>query len=294
MNHLTYLRTFLETYRAGSLTRSAQRLGITQPVASAHLAALEKMLGRPLFRRLARGVEPTPAGDDLARQIAAQLDGLETVMAAARARSDRLFGTVHLVGSAEYLAARIAPMLAPLAAEGLRLRIQTGNRERIYAALDERVADLAVTASKPEGKGLCFAELGRERFLLVAAPAIAEQAKARIVTADFLSALPCIAYDESLPLIRPFFEHVFGKTPDMQAVATAPDLRIGLGLAVAGMGWSVLPDYLCLDAIETGTLVELPTDAPGPANALFLAWNTTNLRHPRVVHVRDRLLSMRG
>ncbi|MBB2168147.1 LysR family transcriptional regulator [Gluconacetobacter aggeris] len=290
MNYLIYLRTFLDTYRAGSLTRAAQRLSITQPAASAHIAALEEMLGKPLFIRQARGVAPTPAADDLARSVAAHLDGIEATMGAAQARSSHLSGTVHLVGPAEYLSARIAPMLAPLVHEGLRLRIQTGNRERIYAALDESHADLAITASPPDGNVHGFAELGRERLLLVAAREIAERMKARAVTADFLCGLPCIAYDETLPLLRPFFEQAFGKTPDMQAVATAPDLRILIGMTQAGTGWTVLPDYLCAEALAAGQLVELPTTRPGPDNTLYLAWNKTALRHPRVVHVRDFLL----
>ncbi|WP_324695208.1 LysR family transcriptional regulator [Novosphingobium sp. RL4] len=290
MNYLIYLRTFLDTYRAGSLTRAAGRLGITQPAASAHIASLEEMLGKPLFIRQARGVAPTAAADDLARSIASQLDGIEATMGAVRARSSHLSGTVHLVGPAEYLSARIGPALAPLVGEGLRLRIQTGNRERIYAALDEGHADLAVTASPPDGSVHGFAELGRERLVLVAAPAIAERTKARTVTADFLCGLPCIAYDEALPLLHPFFEHVFRKAPDMQAVVTAPDLRILIGMAQAGTGWTVLPDYLCAEALASGQLVELPTTRPGPDNTLYLVWNKTALRHPRVVHVRDFLL----
>lgn len=290
MNHLLYLRTFLETYRAGSLTRAAERLGITQPAASGHLSALETMVGKPLFLRQARGVKPTPAADDLARSIAANLDGIEATMSAARARSSQLTGTVHLVGPAEYLSARIAPALAPLMAEGLRFRIQTGNRERIYAALEDGQADLAVTASKPDGQQFGFAKLDTERLVLVAAPEIVARAKARIVTADFLCGLPCIAYDETLSLVRPFFDHVLGKAPDMQAVATAPDLRILIGMAEAGAGWTVLPDYLCADALAAGRLGELPTAKPGPDNALYLAWNKSALRHPRVVHVRDFLL----
>jgi len=290
MNYLIYLRTFLDTYRAGSLTRAAGRLGITQPAASAHIASLEEMLGKPLFIRQARGVAPTAAADDLARSIASQLDGIEATMGAAQARSSHLSGTVHLVGPAEYLSARIGPALAPLVAEGLRLRIQTGNRERIYAALDAGHVDLAVTASPPDGSVHGFAELGRERLVLVAAPAIAERTKARTVTAELLYGLPCIAYDEALPLLRPFFEHVFGKAPDMQAVVTAPDLRIVIGMALAGTGWTVLPDYLCAEALASGQLVELPTTRPGPDNTLYLVWNKTALRHPRVVHVRDFLL----
>lgn len=290
MNHLIYLRTFLDTYRAGSLTRAAQRLGITQPAASAHIASLETMLAKPLFIRKARGVAPTPAADDLARAIAENLDGIEATMVAAQARSAHLTGTLHLAGPAEYLSLRVAPALAPLIAEGLQLRIQTGNREHIYAALDEGHADLAVTASLPGHKAYGFAELGRERLLLVAVPTIAERVKARIVTDLLLRDLPCVAYDEHLPLIREFFRHVFGTTPDMRAAATAPDLRLLLEMAKAGAGWTVLPDYLCEDTLSSGQLVELPTSQEPPVNTLYLAWNKGALRHPRVVYVRDFLL----
>lgn len=291
MTPISHLRTFLEAYRTGSLTRAAARLGITQSAASAHLASLEAMLGRPLFERRARGVVPTPAADDLARSVAAHLDGIETAMSRAQARSGQLAGTVHLIGPAEYLGARIAPALAPLSAEGLRFRIQIGNRERIYAALDEGQADLAVTASPPDARRYGFAELDRERLLLVAPPELAARLKARDVTAELLSGHPCVAYDETLPLIRPFFESVFGRLPNEQAAATAPDLRILLRLAASSMGWTVLPDYLCAEALASGTLVELPTTRPGPDNSLYLAWNRGALRHPRVVHARDRLMA---
>lgn len=291
MSPIGHLRTFIAIYRSGSLTRAAERLGITQSAASAHLASLESTLGRPLFERRARGVVPTPAAEDLARSVAAHLDGIETAMSRAQARSGQLAGTVHLVGPAEYLGARVAPVLAPLAAEGLRFRIRTGDRARIYAALDEGQADLAVTASAPDAERHGFAELDRERLLLVASPAFAARMKARDVTAALLGEHPCVAYDETLPLIRPFFDAVFGTPPQGHATATAPDLRILLRLAASGMGWTVLPDYLCAEALASSLLVELPTERPGPDNRLYLAWNRGALRHPRVVHARDRLLA---
>ncbi|MCJ2084747.1 LysR family transcriptional regulator [Methylobacterium sp. E-005] len=290
MSHLVYLRTFLEAYRAGSLTRAAARLGITQPAASAHLAALEAMLGKPLFLRGARGLTPTPAADDLARQVAERLDGLDAVMAASRARSTELAGTLHLVGPVEYLSARVGPALAPLVAEGLHLRIQTGNRARIYAALDQGQADLAVTASKPDSRSLGFAELDRERLALVAAPELAARAKGRTVSAGLLRELPCLAYDAELALIDTFFATVFDAPATLRPVATAPDLRLLLGMAEAGMGWTVLPDYLCAEALAAGRLTELPTDRAGPINTLYLAWTRASLRGARTVHVRDMLL----
>ncbi|WP_413204967.1 LysR family transcriptional regulator [Rhodospirillum sp. A1_3_36] len=291
MTHLTHLRTFLDVYRSGSITQAARRLGITQPAASAHVAALEEIVGHPLFFRRARGVTPTPAADDLAQAIAGHLDGIEAAMGAVRVRAATVTGTVHVIGPAEYLSARVAETLAPLIGQGLHLRIQTGNRTQIRTALAEGHVDLALLASPPDGPGWGFAEVGRERLIPLAAPEMANRLKGRPLTAELLRELPCVAYDESLPLIGPFVSQVFGVEADMTTVATAPDLRLVAGLARSGAGWTVLPDYLCAEDLSTGRLTALPIDGPGPENTLYLAWNKAALRHPRVVHARDFLLN---
>jgi len=291
MNRLVYLQTFLEAYRTGSLTRAAQKLGITQPAASSHIASLEGMMGKALFVRQARGVTATPAGDDLARSIAIHLDGLDATMTGAVARSSQLAGTVHLAGPAEYLTERIAPALIPLMTEGVRFRIQIGNRDRIYEALDGGHVDLAIVASRPDNSRYGLANLARERLQLVASEDLAERTRGREVTPEFLCRFPLVAYDETLPLVRTFFEEVFSKSADLQAAVTAPDLRILLSLIVKGAGWTVLPDYICESALRDGQLLELTTERPAPFNQLYLIWNKGALRHPRVVYVRDSLIA---
>ena len=76
MSQLTYLRTFLAVYRAGSVTKASIQLAITQPAASGHIKALEAHLKQTLFRRLGRGIEPTATAGWLARAVAPYLDGL--------------------------------------------------------------------------------------------------------------------------------------------------------------------------------------------------------------------------
>ncbi|WP_342108770.1 substrate-binding domain-containing protein [Methylobacterium sp. SI9] len=228
--------------------------------------------------------QPEQGGPASGERRGAQAEGV------GHARSTALAGTLQFVGPAEYLSARVGPALAPLVGEGLRLRIQTGNRARIYAALDQGQADLAVTASKPDSRSLGFAELDRERLTLVAAPDLAARAKGRTVSAGLLRDLPCLAYDEELALIGAFFVAVFGVPAALRPAATAPDLRILLGMAEAGMGWTILPDYLCAGALAAGRLAELPTDRAGPVNTLYLAWTRASLREARTVHVRDMLL----
>jgi DNA-binding transcriptional LysR family regulator len=60
------LQYFLKIVESGSFTAAAQRLGIAQPTLTKSIRALEMQLGVALFRRLPRGVEPTPAGMRLA------------------------------------------------------------------------------------------------------------------------------------------------------------------------------------------------------------------------------------
>jgi|HubBroStandDraft_5_1064220.scaffolds.fasta_scaffold842609_2 hypothetical protein len=63
---LGVLRTFLTVYRAGSATRAAELLGLSQPTVTAQVKSLEADLGKPLFDRLPHGMAPTVAADELA------------------------------------------------------------------------------------------------------------------------------------------------------------------------------------------------------------------------------------
>jgi DNA-binding transcriptional LysR family regulator len=169
MSHLDHLRTFIEAYRLQSFSRAAESLGMTQPAASLHIQALESFVGKPLFVRRARGVTATEAADELARAVGPMLDGLEMRMASYRTGGES-GGTVHIAGPSDFIYSRIAAGLAPLLGQGFRIRVHTGNRDRIYALLEDATADLAITASMPDEHAHGFARLLTERFLLVLAP----------------------------------------------------------------------------------------------------------------------------
>ena len=60
--HLSRLRAIIEE---GSLRRAAERLGITQPALSRSIQQLEQHFGRAVLERHARGVRPTPFGQQV-------------------------------------------------------------------------------------------------------------------------------------------------------------------------------------------------------------------------------------
>ena len=83
----------------GSLSAAARALGQSQPTIGRHVRALEAQLGLELFKRVPRGLEPTPAAAGIissARQMAEAAAQLEL---AAAGQSEDLSGTVRLTAS---------------------------------------------------------------------------------------------------------------------------------------------------------------------------------------------------
>ena len=291
MTYLAQLRSFLAAYRLGSLTKAAESLEITQPSMSSHIRTLEVQLKKKLFVRHARGIEPTAIAHDLARSIGSHIDNIEIGFNALQARASNISGTIHLAAPGEFLNARVVPALAVLMAHGIRVRIHAGGKEKIYSLLGEAAIDLAITASRTENRVLGYEEIGQETFVLVAAPAWVERNLIKPFSPTQLLTKPLIAYDEDLPLIRQYFEQVFNIQIGVQAAATVGDLRIVRSLLVAEQGYSVLPEYLCESELQKKSLVLIHRPLNPPTNSLYLVWNRGNLRHPRVVFARDRLLA---
>lgn len=78
------LRALVATLEEGSLSAAAQRLGLTQPAISRHIANLRAELGIDLLRRGQSGIRPTAAGTTLEREFRKFLRDGETAIMEAR------------------------------------------------------------------------------------------------------------------------------------------------------------------------------------------------------------------
>lgn len=286
---LLHLRTFVEVYRRMSVSDAARALGITQPAASQHVASLEAQIGHTLFERHSRGVRPTIIADDLAASIGGSLDTAEAALAAARARSARISGTVHIAAPSDLLGEMVAPRLGPLLDEGLDLRLHIGGREALYALLLEDKVHLGITASMPDDRRLAYRKIGTEYLQAVAAPVVAERI-GRMPLAQALNTVPHLAYDLDRPLVRTWLEANDIKLDRLPSL-TAPDLRVLRSALCAGLGWTVMPDYLCKSEDLSGALVEIRAPIEVPSNSFYLVWARSSMRHPRVALAREALIS---
>ena len=294
---LALLRTFVAVHRAGSFTRAAALLGLSQPAVTSQIRTLERQLGRPLFLRRARGVTPTSIGDELAHRAAPHLDALVEI-AETGLDEDGGVRTLHLAGPPEFTSVRALPALTPLISQGLALR--STFRAKAEDALEGLAAghhDLAITTARPRGGLLTSTTLCDEEHVLVAAPRWAGRLspgtlrhKGSVVLEQF----PVVEVHESLPLVSRYWAAVFDSKPAESATVIAPDLRAVLRCAAAGAGMAVLPRYLCEGALERGEVVALLDPPMPPLRTYFLAARTGTLALPHIARAHERLVRAAG
>jgi DNA-binding transcriptional LysR family regulator len=288
---LALLRTFVTVHRAGSFTRAAALLGLSQPAVTGHIRTLERQLGRPLFLRQARGVTPTTIGDELAHRAAPHLDALLEI-AEVGLDTETGIRTLHLAGPPEFTSARALPALTPLIGQGFTLRASFGNAEEALEGLAAGHHDLAIATVRPRGRLLTATPLCDEEHVLVAAPRWAVHLGPSVLRKGHvvLEQLPVVEVHESLPFVSRYWHSVFDSRPAAAGTVIAPDLRAVLEATASGAGLAVLPRYLCEEALERGRVVALLEPPVPPLRTYFLVIRTGTLAHPHIARAHEDLL----
>ncbi|MGA4840858.1 LysR family transcriptional regulator [Streptomyces sp. G45] len=292
---LALLRTFVTVHRAGSFTRAAALLGLSQPAVTSQIRTLERQLGRPLFLRQARGVTPTTIGDELAHKAAPHLDALVEI-AEAGLDEDSSVRTLHLAGPPEFTAERALPALTALTrsdGQSFALRASFGNAEEVLEGLAAGHHDLAISTARPRGALLTATPLCDEEHVLVAAPRWASRigpGKLRRKGRPALENLPVVEVHESLPLVSRYWASVFDSRPATSGAVIVPDLRAVLACVATGAGVAVLPRYLCAPALERGEIAALLDPVVPPLRTYFLVVRTGTLAMPHIARAHEWLL----
>ncbi|MEU9782107.1 LysR family transcriptional regulator [Streptomyces phaeochromogenes] len=292
---LALLRTFVTVHRAGSFTRAAALLGLSQPAVTSQIRTLERQLGRPLFLRQARGVTPTTMGDELAHKAAPHLDALVEI-AETGLDEDSSVRTLHLAGPPEFTAERALPALTELTGDdgqGFALRASFGNAEETLEGLAAGHHDLAISTARPRGSLLTATPLCDEEHVLVAAPRWADRlgsGSIRHRDEPTLENFPVVEVHESLPFVARYWASVFDSRPATSGTVIVPDLRAVLACATTGAGLAVLPRYLCAPALARGDVVALTEPAVPPLRTYFLVVRTGTLAMPHIARAHEWLM----
>ncbi len=123
---LNLLPVFLALMEERSVTRAAERLGMTQPALSNALTRLRAMLQDPLFIRERYGMQPTPKAQELAPVIASALATLDDVVLGQQAFDPAQANAQITLAPNSYVEFVLMPALVErlrAVAPGIRLRL---------------------------------------------------------------------------------------------------------------------------------------------------------------------------
>lgn len=252
-----WIRTFVAVYRSGSVSKGASHRGLTQPAASQHLAALERAVGQPLFARRPDGVEPTQRGREFYASVAEAMDSIEPVLRGLDAGAVRSSEpSLRLGSSPEYFAAEILPQLTHTSHD---VTASFGTDAELISLLERGELDLIVISSSPARRAISAIPIGVKRFVLVASPPmLSDQVPANLVElGDWLTKQPWTSYSHELPLTRRFWLSVLKRPFAARTHLVAPDLRAVLHAVELGIGVSMLPTFVCRDALEQDRIREV-------------------------------------
>jgi LysR family transcriptional regulator, low CO2-responsive transcriptional regulator len=164
------LRTFLAVLEHGSFTRAAEVLGLSQSTVSAHVKALEGVVGARLLDRNRERVVPTAKGRML-RRYAGQLVALrQEALGRLTDEDDARAGHVAIAASTipgEYL---LPPALAELRRTHPRVSVTmtVSDSRRAVASLIARECDLALVGSRTTDSRVVCTAFAEDEIVVVA------------------------------------------------------------------------------------------------------------------------------
>jgi LysR family cyn operon transcriptional activator len=170
---LRHLRYFLAVAEAGSFSRAADRLGISQPSVSQQMRDLEASLRVSLFQRRGKRILLTSAGLIFQEHARVILRQLENFLQELSSEPGQLRGALH-VGVVPILNVALMPDLLGLFATkhpGINLTVDEISSTEIETALEEGRMDVGLGFLTRHSPNLRYERLCTDEFALIVSEA---------------------------------------------------------------------------------------------------------------------------
>src|SRR5437667_2010568 len=168
---IRHLRYFLAVAEAGSFSRAADRLGISQPSVSQQMRDLESGLRVSLFQRRGKRILLTSTGLIFQEHARAILRQLENFLQEVSSEPGQLRGALH-VGVVPILNVALMPDLLGLFAAshpGISLIVEEISSTEIETAIEEGRMDVGLGFLTRHSPNLRYARLCTDEFALIVA-----------------------------------------------------------------------------------------------------------------------------
>lgn len=256
------MRVFLATAEAGSFSRAARQLSLSQSVVSFHIKALERELGVSLFRRQGRSISLTAEGKLLfeeGHKLAREARRIEDAFSA---QSEEIAQRIYIAGDALTCAFTLPWTLAAFREEypDVLFTYEHLDEGELVSRLVTGELDIALAGHQVQHRKLTATPCFQDRIVLVGPSESAPDS----ITVEELKENPIIwaTSDRGLELLLSKDLPEAGLAmKDLNVFMEVDDLPILKTFVRAGVGIAFLPYLTVSDEVQFGFLKVI--DVPG-------------------------------
>ncbi len=269
---IDHLLSFRKVAAAGSFTRAAQELFITQPTVTHHVQMLEQELGCELFIRSSQETRLTKEGEALllkADELAALLEEIKTI----GRQPEAVHGELNIAASSVMGTYVLPPLLKEYCTNWpeVNIRMHFANSYTTATWVQDGLVSLGFAPWAPGFNSLSFTLLHRDRCIL---------AVSRQYYQSFASRLECRDFSRCRFLFREKGTKVHDIAQDwlkaqpgqahMPLPIIAGDMESIKNLAMCGTGIAIVPHCCVARELEAGLLQEILLEEKMPSIEYYL------------------------
>jgi DNA-binding transcriptional LysR family regulator len=253
------LAAFAAVVRAGSFTRAAAQLGVTQSGLSQAVRGLEKRLDLKLLNRTTRSISTTEAGEQLYRTVESRLADIDAELALLAEKRGKPAGTIRITATEHAVRSLIWPRLLPWLPKYPDIHIEVSSDNRFTDIVADRF-DIGVRLGGDVARDMIAVRIAPDmRMVVVGSPSyLAARSTPR--TLHDLEGHDCIAL--RLPTHGGLLQWEFtqrGKTvvtrTSGRLVFNTSELMVDAAAAGHGLAW--VPRDLAAKQLDDGSLVDV-------------------------------------
>lgn len=277
MDRITGIQLFVRVVETGSFSKASADLGITQPTATKHVAALEAHLGARLLHRSTRGVTPTEVGQryyDKCKIIQRELEEADNV---ASLMQSRVSGQLRVSTSVAFGRRVLTPLVLRFMAEHPEVTVDLSFDDR-YVNLVEQGVDVAIRMGRLADSSLGARYLGVNPWVLVGSHDYLRRQGVPEVPQD-LARHACLVYSsvQGDDLWQFTDAHGVGVSVPVRGPLRSNNLSAVLAAARAGLGLAVLPCYVARESLAEGHLRTVLDDCRLPVQEMHAVFPSPKL-----------------
>lgn len=270
------IEAFTAVARTGSVKAAAEMLALSSSAVSRRVQTLEQHLGVPLFLRRHQALVLTETGEALITAMAPALDALsDAIDGATRHEALRLTLSVMPLFASNRLVPRLPSFIA--ANRGFHLDLESTGRP--FDDLGGRIDATIWLVETPDPR-FYARQLGQERIVAIAAPALAE----RIRTPDAITDLPILVHRD-MPRAMQAWVRAKGLSARPGDISVYDSGQLILDATAAGLGVAFLLETLVEGDQRVVPLFDDEEVVASPYNYWFMCRRHSLAQRPvRIFH----------